>query len=168
MIKTTFAAIGIVATLIIGSIGVTAYAGQRDHHGSDGRHAGHFSKRLIKRVSSKLDLTAEQQAQLVALSEEAAPLMKQRREMMNEVRKEMMDFNVIGADYDTRMIRLADKQAQATREMILGVADLKLKVSKILTEEQQLKLQEMSEKFASHRSGKRHGGWHGSDKDSDQ
>ena len=71
-----------------------------------------------------------------------------------ELRQEMMTFDTIGADYQTRMIQLADEQAEKTRQMVLQAADIKLQVAEILTDDQLVKLQELGSKFEERRHGK--------------
>lgn len=152
--KKIFTVIGVIATLIVGSVSVMAFAG---HRNNDSGHGGHRAEFMIKRFSDKLDLSADQESQLTALTAEAKPIMKQGRQIMKNLRSEMMDFSTIGADYDTRMIRLADEQADLARQMILQAADVKLKVSQILNEDQLVKLQELSAAHKGRWKGKRHG-----------
>lgn len=163
--KTIFAVVGVIATLLVGSAGVMAFAGHRNH---DSGHGGHRVGFMIERLGDKLDLSAEQESQLKVLASDATPLMKRGRQMMKNLRREMMDFSTMGADYETRMIRLADEQADLTRQMVLQAADLKLKVSQILSQDQLAKLQELGATSKGRWRGKRHGwrfGDHGVDDD---
>lgn len=152
--KKIFTVVGVAAALLVGSVGVMAFAENRHH---DSGHEGHRAGFMIERLGRKLNLTDEQDTQLKALTTEARPIMKQGRQMMKSLRAEMMDFSSIGADYDTRIIRLADEQAELTRQLILQAADVKLKVAQILNEDQLVKLQELSESYEGRGKGKRHG-----------
>ena len=149
--KTLFAAIGVITALLVGSVSVMAFAG---HRNSESGHGGHRAEKMIERLGSKLDLSAEQKTQLQQLSTDAGPLLMEGRTMMKELRKEMMTFDTIGADYQTRMIQLADEQAEKTRQLVLQAADIKLQVAEILNDDQLVKLQELGAKFEGRRHGK--------------
>lgn len=161
--KTIFATVGVITALLVGSLSMMAFAG---HKKGDANHGGHRAEKMIERLGGKLDLTDEQKTQLQQLSADAGPLMLEGRTMMKELRKEMMTFDTIGADYQTRMIQLADEQAEKTRQMVLQAADIKLQVAEILNDEQLVKLQELGSKFEGRRHGK-HRRWgkghHGGD-----
>ncbi len=149
--KTLFASIGVITALLVGSVGVMAFAGHR--HGESG-HGGHRVEKMIERLGGKLDLSNQQKTQLQQLGADSRPLLSQGRSMMKELRQEMMSFDTLGADYQTRMIQLADEQAEKTRQLVLQAADIKLRVAEILNDEQLVKLQELSTQFEGRHHGK--------------
>ena len=149
--KTLFASIGVITALVVGSFSVMAFAGHKNGESGQG---GHRAEKMIERLGGKLDLSDEQKTQLQQLSTDAGPLLMQGRTMMKELRQEMMSFDTIGADYQTRMIQLADEQAEKTRQMVLQAADIKLQLAEILNDEQLIKLQELGSNFEGRRHGK--------------
>ena len=146
--KTLFAAIGVITALLVGSVSVMAFAG---HRNIESGHGQHRVEKMIERLGGKLDLSDGQKAQLQQLGADSRPVLGEGRSMMKELRQEMMSFDTLGADYQTRMIQLADEQAEKRRQLVLQLADIKLQVAEILNDEQLVKLQELSNQFGDRR-----------------
>lgn len=153
--KNILATIGVIATLLFTSYSVVGLAGNKSD--GDGHHRGEKREaRMLEKLSAKLELSAEQKVEVTALVQQAKPLMKKARESRISMRQEMMKFDNIGADYDTRMIQLADEQAENTRQFILEMSQLKLRFSQILTPEQLTRATALEHVFGGKRGGRKH------------
>ncbi len=154
--KNIFAVIGVMATLLAGSWSVISFADNKRGDDAHRHHGAKHEARMLKKLSNALDLTDDQQAEVAVLISQVKPLMQQARETRSAVRREMMTFDNIGADFDTRMIQLADEQAESTRQMVLELSQLKLQFSQVLTADQLTKAAELENMFEGRRGGKKH------------
>ena len=128
------------------------HAGKR----GGGRHGGGMMKRMVK----KLDLTDAQQAQIKTLREAQKDQHKALREEQKALRTEMQALDTTSADYQSKVVALADKKANLDRKSFIQRSESKQQFEAVLTVEQRAKLKEMKESRKSRggkRGGKRHG-----------
>jgi len=111
------------------------------HHGK--RHGGQY---MLKRLTKKLDLTEDQQAQLKTFRDDQKAKNDTLREQMKALRTEMHALDTQSADYDSQVAALADKKADLGRQMFIQRAATRQHLESILTDEQRTKFKALQEK----------------------
>ncbi|MFO7592582.1 MAG: Spy/CpxP family protein refolding chaperone [Pseudomonadota bacterium] len=148
-------ALFLAGTLMLGGAGaVMAFGG---HHGKGdcGRHGS-----AMPALSQIESLTDEQRGEIKALLKEQRSGMREQREAMRENRKALRE--AMQGDADTKALQaLADKQGEHVSAMIMARAQVREKVSAILTEEQRAELKQIRRESKPNRHGKHHDGEHG-------
>lgn len=122
-------------SLLLGSAAVMAYGG----HGFDreGCQRGYPMEAL-----QQLDnVTDEQRTALSKVFDEQRDTMREQRDAMRESRKAVRDAIRSGANMD-EIKKLAAKQGEMVTQMIVRKAELRQKISGILTPEQMKQLQD--------------------------
>lgn len=101
----------ILATIVsVGLAGAaTAYAKQKFNHGAK-------MERVVERISSKLELTADQELLLVALKDEVSDIGKQMHEQRGEMKSEMLKFLDAESFDQGRAIELINAKTQVINE----------------------------------------------------
>ncbi|UTW10707.1 Spy/CpxP family protein refolding chaperone [Marinobacterium rhizophilum] len=131
------------------------------HGKGDGdRHERHQEKRL-ERMSEALELTDEQQAQVKALMADSSDR-KADRDEKRELHRQIRDLDSSASDYDTRLDGLIQQAQQQLGEQIRERQAKRVAMQEILTDEQEAKLAEISEKRMEkmEKHGRRGGGHH--------
>lgn len=95
----------------------------------------------------KLDLTDEQRDQVFELMHEQQPAMRDKMKEMRKVRQALRDA-AMNKEYDAKQVsQLADKQASLMADIITQRTKTFRQVYNLLTPEQQVKANELREKF---------------------
>lgn len=134
----------ITGVLLSACIATTAYAGGKH---SDDRKGHDFLP--IHKMVRVLDLTEEQQEALKALKVELKTERKANRPAKdghNSVRAQFAALDPTDVNYQQDVNALAELQAEKAKARFLKMADVRVKVSEILTDEQLDKLESMKEK----------------------
>lgn len=145
----------ITGVLLSACIATTAYAGGK--HSDDHKGQGFFPIHKMVRV---LDLTEEQQEALKALKVELKAERRADRsakEGHTSIRAQFEALNPTDANYQQDVNELAELQAEKAKARFLRMADVRVKISEILTDEQLDKFESMKEK-RSKRGERRHHG----------
>jgi Spy/CpxP family protein refolding chaperone len=129
------------SALLISSAGAAlAFGGPKDHHGGCDRNGGHDTP--MSAISQLEDLSAEQRDQLLEIRKSARKAMRDLRDEMHDNRVALHDAMADNADLET-IRKLADKQGEQVARMIVWRAEIRNKVSGVLTEEQRIQLDSM-------------------------
>ncbi|WP_286240914.1 Spy/CpxP family protein refolding chaperone [Neptuniibacter halophilus] len=124
-------------------------------------------QRKLDRMSERLNLSEEQEAQLRSHMAGGKDQMKAQRESRREIQRQLMQLDPGAADYQDQLSQLVLKAQKQTEAMILARAEQKEKLHQILTPEQEAKFAEMRSQMQEkmEKRGDRHGGYghHGED-----
>jgi protein CpxP len=145
----------ITGVLLSACIATTAYAGGKH---SDERKGHDFFP--IHKMVRVLDLTEDQQEALKALKDELKAERRATREAKEgstSIRAQFAALNPNDANYEQEVNELAELQAEKAKARFLQMADVRVKISEILTDEQIEKFEAMKDK-RSKRGGHRHHG----------
>ena len=134
----------ITGVLLSACIATTAYAGGM--HSDERRGEGFFP---IHKMVKVLELTDEQKAQFKALKEELKAEREVKKSQMrgdDSGRIKLAGLNPDDADYQEKLNALAEQKAERAKARFLKMAEVREKISDILTEEQLEKFDEMAQK----------------------
>jgi len=130
--------------LLSACIATTAYAGGK--HSNDHRGPAFFP---IHKMAKVLDLTDAQQEELKALKSELRADMKANRPEKGSqmsMKAQLAALDPADANYQAELNKLADLRAEKAKARFLKMAEVRAKVSEILTDEQLEKFESMKEK----------------------
>jgi len=142
---------GTMAAIMAGAMsvaGLTHASGYGDHDRCEykGDHRGG-----MKHMMKELDLTKEQRQTLRKFKSESREQMKNNREQVMELRKQLHE-EAISEDYDSAKVReLADKKAKLMSDMLVKKMESMQRIRKVLTPEQREEFDDMKEDRYSHR-----------------
>ena len=142
----------ITGVLLSACIATTAYAGGK--HSDERRGEGFFP---IHKMVKVLELTDEQKAQFKALKEELKAEREVKKSQMrgdDSGRIKLAGLNPDDADYQEKLNALAEQKAERAKARFLKMAEVREKISDILTDEQLEKVDEMAQKQG--KRGKKH------------
>ncbi len=129
------------SALLISSTGAAlAFGGPKGYLGGCDRNGGRGSP--MAAIAQLKDLSAEQRDQLLEIRKSAQQAMRDLRDEMHDNRTALHDAIADNADLET-IRKLADKQGEQVARMIVWRAEVRNKVSGILTEEQRIQLDSM-------------------------
>jgi len=134
----------IASVLLSACIATTAYAGGKH---SDDRKGPNFFP--IHKMTKVLDLTDEQQDALKALKAELKAERKANRPEKgseDSFRAQFKALDPSDANYEQDLNELANLKAEKAKARFLKMADVRVKVSEILTDEQLEKFESMKDK----------------------
>ena len=134
----------IAGVLLTTCIATAAVAG--GHHSKDHRGAGFMP---IQKMVKVLDLTEAQQEQLKALKEEMRSEMKAKRgerSREDSIKAQLAQLDPSDANYEQDLNELANLQAEKAKARFLKMAEMRVKISQILTPEQLEKLDSIAKK----------------------
>jgi len=134
----------ITGVLLSACIATTAYAGGK--HSDERRGEGFFP---IHKMVKVLELTDEQKAQFKALKEELKAEREVKKSQMrgdDSGRIKLAGLNPDDADYQEKLNALAEQKAERAKARFLKMAEVREKISDILTDEQLEKFDEMAQK----------------------
>jgi Spy/CpxP family protein refolding chaperone len=136
--------IGLSALLFTSAGTALAFGGSHEHHACDhGRVGSMHSSMIPMRAISRLDgLTNEQRNQLKQIRRDARDAMREVRDEMRDNRSDLRDARVDNADLET-IRALAKKQGDQVARMIVLRAEVRDKISNLLTEAQRQQLTEL-------------------------
>ncbi|PWQ96161.1 Spy/CpxP family protein refolding chaperone [Leucothrix arctica] len=163
----------ILVTLLASTLGLGATAAQADNHDSGKKGQGHAkheggkhqSKKsgkrggnMMKRMTEKLSLTEDQQAQIKTLRESQKELSQALRAEKKALYTEIKALDTTSADYDSEVAALADKKAMVDRKAFIQRSTARQQFEAVLTAEQRVTMKEMKESRKNRTSkGKRSG-----------
>ncbi|MEJ2467405.1 MAG: Spy/CpxP family protein refolding chaperone [Candidatus Thiodiazotropha sp.] len=135
------AVIGLSALLFTSAGTALAFGGSHERHGCDNRKSDRWHSPM--RAISQLDgLTDEQRNQLKQIRRDARDAMRDVRDEMRDNRSDLRDARVDNADLET-IRSLAKKQGDQVARMIVLRAEIRDKISNLLTEAQRQQLAEL-------------------------
>jgi periplasmic protein CpxP/Spy len=155
MKRTMLISLGVAALAVVALAATAVYVGAQGRmgwHGRDGwqgRGGRPSIEHVVDRIGSRLDLTAEQKAQVNAIiaaeRTNVEPLFAQLRTNWQQMRAA-----TTGGQFNEEQVRtLAASQAQTITELIVAKERVKAKVYAVLTPEQRAKADEMLERLES-------------------
>lgn len=121
-----------------------------------GGEARHSPERMLDRISHRLDLSEQQEADIRASFGKDAEQMKQLRRQMADNRAAVFGLDPRNPAFIAQHGELAAKQATLMQEMMQLRASRKAEIASVLTDDQYARWQEMREKSGKH--GRRFGG----------
>ncbi|GAC31029.1 Spy/CpxP family protein refolding chaperone [Paraglaciecola polaris] len=132
----------ITGVLLSACIAGSAFAGGQHSGGHKGQ-----SFFPVHKMVKVLDLSDEQAAQIKALKAEMKAN-RPEKDNATSIRAQLAQLDSSDANYEQALNELADLRAQRAKEQFLNAADMRLKISQILTPEQLEKFNAMAEKRA--------------------
>lgn len=139
-------------TLTISTLAMAGSHGKCGRDSSGERSAECMQKRL-DRMSEKLDLTADQKAQMKVVMEGKVNKSTERKALRDAFKK----LDPTSASYEADLKALAAKKAVFTQESTISRGLKRQKIANILTPEQRTKMEEMRGK-GGHRGHHKHRG----------
>jgi Spy/CpxP family protein refolding chaperone len=151
------------ALLATGAATVNAVAGGSGPCGHRSAHMGHdmggamrhSPERMLGRISDRLDLSDQQEADIRASFGKDAEQMKDLRRQMADNRAALLGLDPRNPAFTAQHGELAAKQAALMQQMMQLRASRKAEIATVLTKDQYARWQEMREKFGKH--GRRFG-----------
>jgi len=135
------AVFGLSTLLIAGAGSALAFGGSHERHACDNHKSDSWHSPM--RAISQLDgLTDEQRNQLKQIRRDARDAMRDVRDEMRDNRSDLRDARVDNADLET-IRALARKQGDQVARMIVLRAEIRDKISNLLTEAQRQQLIEL-------------------------
>lgn len=134
----------VIVMLVSGlSVAGATMAGGKHEHG-DAAHGGKHKDRVAM-LQKKLDLSDEQAAKIKLLRQEHKEDMKQGNGR-NAVKKAIAKLDPNDSDYQKKLDKLADETASKAKYRVLKKGEMKAEMYKILTPEQQNKMEKLQQK----------------------
>ncbi|MCW8887102.1 MAG: Spy/CpxP family protein refolding chaperone [Motiliproteus sp.] len=166
IITTTALALAVAGTtaVAVGSNYGDRYCDKDDRMGSKGRYSEHSQRggmmgaKMLQKLDWALELSAEQRDQIRDIMKDRQAEMTGKRDQMMSLRQSMKNLDPNTADYQTQVNKLAQQQADAARERVLGHAETYAAIHGVLTPEQQAEFKELKEKWGDKRE-KKHSRW---------
>jgi Spy/CpxP family protein refolding chaperone len=115
----------------------------------------HSPERMLGRISDRLDLSDQQEADIRASFGKDAEQMKDLRRQMADNRAALLGLDPRNPAFTAQHGELAAKQAALMQQMMQLRASRKAEIATVLTKDQYARWQEMREKFGKH--GRRFG-----------
>ena len=109
-------------------------------------HGGFDSERRLDRMTSRLDLSAEQQDQIKAIFDANQAERQALRENMQQNREALRNLMTTDNPNEADIRALAETQGQFKADMIVMKAKTRQAIAAILTDEQKAKMQSMRDK----------------------
>lgn len=150
----------ILVTLLASTLGLGAAAVHADDNNSGqrgqgyskhegGKHAGKRGGKRggnkVSRITKKLNLTEDQQAQIKSFREANKTQHEALRTEKQAIRTEMKALDTTSADYDSQVAVIADKKANLDRKTFIQRSTARQQFESVLTDEQRATLKEMKE-----------------------
>jgi len=142
------------ASAIAGNFGPCGH--QRAHAGPGMGNMRHSPERMLDRISDRLNLSDQQEADIRASFGKDAEQMKELRRQMADNRASILGLDPRNPAYTAQHDELAAKQAALIQQMMQLRASRRAEIASVLTEEQYARWQEMRQKSRKH--GRRFGG----------
>lgn len=120
---------------------------------TDAEKAERMEERL-NHMATKLGLTDEQKAQVLALKQNSINEVLPLREEQRKIRTEIRELDVNASDYVAKLTDAANRKSEISRQMTIIKGTQRQKMASILTAEQLATQEEMKSKK---KSGKRKG-----------
>lgn len=128
------------SVLLIASAGTAlAFGGPKGHHGGCDRGQGGSPMAAISQLEN---LTSEQKDQLKEIRSSAKDAMRDLKDEMRDNRRDLRDAMQENSDLET-LRTLAEKQGDQVARMIMLRAEIRDKVSEVLTQAQREQLADM-------------------------
>jgi len=102
-----------------------------------------FGDHMLMYMTHKLDLTADQQAQVKQIMAKERPAMRPLMKQMGQNRIQLAQLMLNGNVQEAQINAIATQQAQATAQLFTQEAHIESQLIQILTQEQKTKLGEM-------------------------
>jgi Spy/CpxP family protein refolding chaperone len=157
--KKRLAILGLTSLLIVSAGGAMAFGGHHDRHDCD-RGKGDNWRSPAMAISQLDGLSDEQRDQLKQIRRDARDSMRELRDAMRDNRTELRDAMIDQADLES-VRALAKKQGDQVARMIVLRAEMRDRISGVLTEAQRQQLADMRNKAwdGDMRGDKRHPRW---------